>query len=62
MLVLLLLLQTNAMPSSDIHTETSVLGEEPYSVSKASMEMIVRTYQNDPMYKHSIATTRSGKS
>ena len=28
-------------PSSDIHTETSVLGgEEPYSVSKASMEMI----------------------
>ena len=48
-------------PSSDIHTETSVLGgEEPYSVSKASMEMIVRTYQNDPMYKHSIATARSG--
>ena len=48
-------------PSSDVHTELSPLGgEEPYSVSKASMEMIVRTYQNDSVYKHSIATARSG--
>ena len=48
-------------PSSDVHTELSSLGgEEPYSVSKASMEMIVRTYQNDATYKHSIATARAG--
>jgi len=48
-------------PSDEVHTETSRLGgNEPYSVSKAAIEMIVHAYRQDHSFDHSIATARSG--
>ena len=48
-------------PSEEVHIETSRLGgNEPYSVSKAAIEMIVHAYRQDHSFDHSLATARSG--
>ena len=48
-------------PSEEVHIETSRLGgNEPYSVSKAAVEMIVNAYRQDHSFEHSLATARSG--
>jgi CDP-glucose 4,6-dehydratase len=48
-------------PSDVQHVESSRLGgNDPYSVSKAAIEMIVHAYRQDSTFDHSIATARSG--
>ena len=49
-------------PSEEVHIETSRLGgNEPYSVSKAAVEMIVNAYRQDHSFEHSLATARVWK-